>query len=161
MPASSGTAMRTWSGRPKLVQSRTTTPSGASRSTQPGRAAQHPRGVRRLCRDAVAAEQRDEFGPAGGDRLGPGGEVDSFEKLGEQRDGEAVEGPVRLAAGEALGVVSEDVADAQAGAGEHLGERAHHDPGAPRRPRAGREWVEASSHTSACSVGPARRPEGL
>src|SRR5205807_10413726 len=35
MPVAEGTAIRTWSGRPKLVQSRTTTPRAASRSRSP------------------------------------------------------------------------------------------------------------------------------
>ena len=53
-PASSGTAIRTWSGSPNEAQSRTTTPSGASPSRNPGRV-----------RDAAGSWRPTETAPRG------------------------------------------------------------------------------------------------
>ena len=142
-PASSGTAMRTWSGRPKLVQSRTTIAvrrQAVAQAAAPGTSTQG--GVRRLdgrgrarrssVDELVAQVRRSPAAHAGRSTVAS--------RSGRAGAGQPVHRPRRLARGEPRGrVVGQHVAEAQARAGEHLGERAD-DHGRRRRRGSTRRW---------------------
>ena len=145
-PASSGTATRTWSGRPKLAQSRTSTPWPA----RPARARAAPPGAAtrtKLASDgATPGRARAELRPAlrrrprprraGRPRASRSGRAAAARPLTDQRAGGRRDA-------DQSGVGSEDVARPETGAGEHLGQGADdHRLGVTSGPAAGGQRVE-------------------
>ena len=144
-PPASGTAMRTWSGKPNDAQSRTTTARRARAfrrspawGTSTHGASEHPVSSRgpRGRRPCGLAPGRS---PPSSRRVGGG------EQLGQDRTGQRVEGPPRTGGAQGIGpggVGGEGVAEAQAGTGERLGERSDRPPRPSPRPRSCGEGQE-------------------
>ena len=93
---------------------------------QAGRPHEHVVRIGRLGVEAGVPQHSHQLGPQTGDGRGPGGQVDPVEQVGQGGGGQAVQRPLGLVAAEAVDVVGQHVADAQAGAGQHLGQRADH-----------------------------------
>ena len=121
---SDGTAMRAVPGRPKLAQSRTRTPREARRARSSGGVHQYPVGVGVLGRKAVVGQDVDQAAAQACHLLGPRGQIDRRQEIGEGLAHEAIDGPAGLAGREAGNQVGarQDIADSQPGARQELGE---------------------------------------
>ena len=118
--------MRTVPARPKLAQSRTSTPWAASRVAETlGVVDEHPVDLAGPDVQTMAGEQVDQLAAQIGDGLGPRRQPGGGQQGGHGRQGEAVDRPLRLrgpSGGDQLDIGCGQVPEAQPGASEHLGQ---------------------------------------